>query len=185
MKKCLFRYLKDIKHVEEMMDGHILFRSLNYFQQVEDDQARQDGREGLVSNPAKGYNYTQRRSFDLSETHEFSCSIQSGDIFVYCLSQYLTTRLCREFGAKYVVKIRNRKRDVFFRRIKKNLPHWAQLPEWKGRDGDGWRIARPVIYDKSASGVIHAIPAEIAIRKPPEFEYQQELGRLGCGVMRR
>lgn len=155
-----------------MMRGQILFRTLGYFQRIENDVARSDEEEGRVSAPPIGWNESQGQPFDLSSRYDFVSTAKVNDIFVCCLSQSRSADLARSFGANFAVIIKSPQR--FFERIKRVLPPWAQLPEWEGRRGDGWRIAKPVTYDTSALGVVHALPAEIATRKDPMYSHQQE-----------
>ena len=169
--RCLYKYLTCIEHAHTMMRGQILFQTLGHFQRLENDAARSDKGEARVSAPARGWNHTQGRPFDLSG-YNFVSTAKANDIFVCCLSQKRSADLAKCFGANFVVVIKDPKR--FFDRIKGACPPWAELPEWEGRKDDGWRIAKPVTYDTSALGVVHAFPAEIATRKDPGYSHQQE-----------
>ena len=154
-----------------MMRGEILFQTLSHFQRFENDVARGDEGEGRSSDPARGQNLTQGRPFDLPESKLVS-RVQALDIFVCCLSQRQGSDLAKKFGASCIVVIKDPKR--FLERIKRALPPWAELPEWEGMRDDGWRIAKPVTYDTSGRGVVHAFPAEIATRKDLGYSRQQE-----------
>ena len=155
-----------------MMAGQILFRPLSYFQRLENDVARSDKGEGHVSAAARGWNVTQGRPFELPG-HQFLSGVKSAtDIFVCCFSQRGSPCLAHEFKANFAVVVKDPKR--LFARITRALPPWAELPEWVGRKGDSWRIAKPVTYDISAHGAVHAFPSEIATRKDPKYRYQRE-----------
>ena len=171
-RRYLYKYLTCVEHAHAMMAGQILFRSLSHFQRLENDIARSDKGEGHVSAAARGWNETQGQPFDLPGCQFVSGVKSASDIFVYCLSQRRSSRLAREFKANFAVVVKDPNR--FFERIMKALPPWAELPEWEGRKGDGWRIAKPVTYDTSAHGIVHAFPAEIATRKDLKYRYQQE-----------
>ena len=168
----MYKYLTCIEHARAMMGGQILFRPLSHFQRLENDVARSDKGEGHVSAPARGWNETQGRPLDLPRRRFFSGVKAATDIFVYCLSQRRSADLAKEFEADFAVVIKDPER--LFNRTTKALPSWAELPEWEGRKGDGWRIAKPVTYDASAHGVVHAFPAEIATRKDLKYRHQQE-----------
>ena len=176
-KRYLYKYLTSAEHAHAMMRGEILFRSLSYFQGYEADAARGDKGEGRVASPAIGEKLVRgqpflKEPFDLPG-REFAPRVRApGDVFVCCLSRGRSSDLAEKFGANVVVVIKDPKE--LFDRIRKALPPWAELPEWEGREGDGWRIAKPVTYDTSAVGVVHAFPAEIATRKDPLYRWQQE-----------
>ena len=176
-KRYLYKYLTSAEHAHAMMRGEILFRPLSYFQGYEDDAARGDKGEGRVASPAIGEKLVpgqpfMKEPFDLPG-REFAPRVKaSDDVFVCCLSRGRSSDLAKKFGANVIVVIKDPKR--LLDRIRRALPPWAELPEWEGREGDGWRIAKPVIYDTSALGVVHAFPAEIATRKDPMYSWQQE-----------
>jgi hypothetical protein len=67
MRHSLYKYFSDLKWANAFLDGEILFRSLSYFRDYEDQNIRGDQKEGIaVFRPQTGLivtNQTQGTTF--------------------------------------------------------------------------------------------------------------------------
>ena len=171
MIRRLYKYLTEEKHGQRMMQGEILFRSLTSFQSYDKEDGRGDRREGDVRNDAKGKNLTRGEQFEL-QNHDLVSRVRADDIMVCCLSRTKRQGIAERLGTRFVVSIHDA--QEFMRRIRENLPAEAELPEWPGRQGDGRRIGKAVIYAPSGKGINYAFPAEIVTRKSRAYDWQEE-----------
>jgi hypothetical protein len=110
----LYKYLP-AKYVQTFVrEGAVLFRSLSYFRDFEDEQIRGDQFEGTrVHRPQGGLEIT------LVETqqkvllaHSFESSANEDDIFVFCLSTVLSAELATQFQADACVELRKPARFI-------------------------------------------------------------------------
>jgi hypothetical protein len=124
MKRSLYKYFSEQKYAEAFLDGQLLFRSLAYFRDHE-DAIRGDEYEGTSTfRPVGGLvvqNHTQGTTSTLPMA--FESSVKANEIFVYCVSQTLSSSIAREFKAVACVEIT--KIAKFCRRIRKALPSAA------------------------------------------------------------
>jgi|HubBroStandDraft_6_1064221.scaffolds.fasta_scaffold710729_1 hypothetical protein len=164
-KRPLFKYFSDLKHAEQFLDGGMLFRSLAYFRDIE-DEARGDEYEGTSKFLPDGglivSNQTQGTTFTLSPSMAFESSVNAREIFVYCVSQVLSADIAKEFNAVACVEVR--RVAVFCDRIRRVLPATATFG------------ARPVDYYPQTQGGSPrwALPEHIATSKLSRWSSQSE-----------
>lgn len=107
----------------------MLFRSLSYFRDHEDNNVRSDKNEGnSVYGPTAGLtvkNLTRNTTFTL-EGFSFVSAVKQDEIFVYCLSRSFTPRLWDEFGTVAGVEILDP--GAFCGRVEEALPANAVFP---------------------------------------------------------
>lgn len=165
----VYKYLPS-QYAERLLSkGELLFRSLSYFQDLEDDGVRQDDHEGILSHrPADGLeinNISSGEAFNLP--HRFESEALVDQIFVACFSTELSSDLAAEFGADACIEITDvirlvaRVRGVLRLRSavdKKVLPFG--LVEY--RTGE-----EPPIVD-------WALPEKIVMLKRVEYQRQKE-----------
>ena len=106
MKRSLFKYFKERRYANDFLEGKLLFRSLAYFRDDE-DAARGDQYEGTSNFRPEGgleiHNQTQGVQFAVPMA--FESSVKASEIFVYCVSQTLSTAIAREFEPVACVEI--------------------------------------------------------------------------------
>ena len=173
MRRHLYKYFTDRRWADAFLDGQLLFRSLSYFRDYEDQNVRGDSGEGKsVFRPEGGlvgYNHTQQRSFVLPN-HAFVSNANAEQIFVYCLSGSLSLEMWQKFNAAACVEVLNI--AAFCNRIEAALPHNASF---SGRPGHT-RIGRWVTYYQQADTASPrwALPDEIATSKLDDYRWQDE-----------
>ena len=165
----LYKYLP-LPYAERMLcRGEILFRSLSYFRDIENDGVRQDDLEGILSHrPPEGLEITDITSGETFRLpHRFEAEALVDQIFVACFSTELSKDLASEFGADACVEITSdvklvaRVRGALRLRAavdKKVLPFG--LVEY--RTGE-----EPPIVD-------WALPEKIVMLKRIEYQWQKE-----------
>src|SRR5947209_12943629 len=93
--RSLFKYYSESRWAEAFLDGDLLFRSLAYFRDYEDNETRGDRSEGsAVFRPAAGLvvnNQTQGETFTLPR-HALVSRAKQEEIFVFCVSRSMTDR---------------------------------------------------------------------------------------------
>ncbi|KVD68856.1 hypothetical protein WS62_14020 [Burkholderia sp. ABCPW 14] len=169
----LYKYFSDRKWAEEFFDGKLLFRSLAYFRDYEDNHVRSDDKEGTsVYRPNGGLiinNLTQGTTFTLPY-HAFESSAKQDEIFVYCLSRSLSEMLRQRFDAAVCVEVL----DVaaFCTRITAALPPAATFPGQSGKTKIGWRV--DYYNEAEAANPRWALPDMIATAKSKGYAWQEE-----------
>jgi hypothetical protein len=169
MRHSLYKYFTDRKWAEAFLEGEVLFRSLAYFRDYEnedkDEKVRKDCKEGnLVFGPPGGLivsNQTRGTSGTLPGFRMESRTKQD-EIFVFCASRSFSEELRDRFGAVVCVEIL--KIAAFCRRITRALPHNATV------------FAGKVIYYEPDQGPEErwALPDLIARSKFKCYEWQHE-----------
>lgn len=106
-KLKLYKYLPS-KHIDSVLiEGAILFRSLSYFQDYEDDLFRGDKYDGILkytgSNGLEINNLTTGESFNAPWRLE--SKVDAENIFVFCTSNKLSPDLAKEFNADVCIEI--------------------------------------------------------------------------------
>jgi hypothetical protein len=108
MRHSLYKYYSNRKWAEAFLDGQILFRSLSYFLDYEDKNARRDQNEGTsVYRPEGGLvinNLTQGTTFTLPR-HAFLSKAKQEEIFVFCASRSPSDEHREKFDAAVCVEI--------------------------------------------------------------------------------
>ncbi len=165
MRRSLFKYFKDRRWADAFLDGQILFRSLAYFRDYEDEQVRGDRKEGTsVYRPEEGLlitNLTQGKSFTIPNS-AFEAVTNQEDIFVYCVSRSLTDQLRESFESVACVEIS--KPPTLCERIKRALQPTAKL------------VAERVEYynPNEPPNPRSALPDRIALSKFESYSWQKE-----------
>jgi hypothetical protein len=156
LKHCRYRYFDKLKWAEKFMDGELMFRSLSYYQQIEDGKVRGDPNEGSVSfQPKSGIIITKENepSFRIPDGSAFNSGVNTEDIFILCGSNSMSDRLREGFEAVACVEIR--KVAIFCDRIKAELSPTATF-----------RAERVVYYSKANEiGAKWEFPDMIAFSK--------------------
>ena len=165
----LFRYLSPEYAEAFVRNGEVLFRTLSYFRDYEDDGVRADEYEGtLVHLPKQGLKAR------LAETGEevpvpytFESSAREDEIFVYCMSTECSSLLASRFKAVACVEIFDLPR--FFFHLRAALAKCPQIQESQLVYGTVkyYEVHEPPIVD-------WALPERIALRKPKTFAWQRE-----------
>jgi hypothetical protein len=172
-KHSWFKLFGEQHWAECFLNGEVLFRSLSYFRDFEDPATKQvigDRHEGIQAGMPEGGIITTDhvtgkfiRKFE--KPFEFNALVRTEDIFVFCVSQYLTDDLAREFRATACIELFNK--TQFFARLRAALPTGADL------------IFGPVRYydytsEAHLKALLTATPEEIVKSKFSHFEYQNE-----------
>jgi hypothetical protein len=153
------------------MAGQVLFRSLSYFRDYEDQEVRGDRNEGVsIFRPEGGLiinNLTQGKTVVLPN-HTFESTANQDEIFVFCASRSLNDELRERFKAMVCVEILNIK--AFCERVKGALPaaanFWGQEVEY---------------YDHAEGGNPRwALPEKIAVSKLRSYAWQREYRLVFC-----
>jgi hypothetical protein len=114
-RKRLYKYFSDRKWAQSFLDGKLLFRSLAFFRDYDDDNVREDRHEGTaVFRPTGGLiinNQTQGTTFTLNDS-SFESAANEEEIFVYCTSRSFTSELRERFQAGACVEILNSGTDT-------------------------------------------------------------------------
>jgi hypothetical protein len=163
MKRSLYKYFSERKYADAFLDGQMLFRSLAYFRDNEDN-VRGDEYEGTSKLLPEGglvvHNQTQGTTFTLPMA--FESSVKAHEIFVYCVSQTLSAYIAKEFNAVSCVEIT--KIAMLCARIQAALPSTATF-----------RARRVDYYPQTQSGNPRwALPDDIATSKLDHWASQDE-----------
>jgi hypothetical protein len=150
---------------EAFMHGDLRFKSLSYYQQIEDGAIRGDTNEGSVSmQPEAGliiHNQTQRCT-QIIPAGAVRASTKSDEIFILCASNCMKDELRARFEAECCVEIRSV--AAFCSRVRAELPVGATL------------IPRAVTYYsmKEEMGIRWAFPDKITSEKIECYSWQDE-----------
>ncbi len=173
-RRSLYKYFSERKWAEAFINGEVLFRSLSYFRDYEDNNVREDQNEGTsIFRPEGGLiinNLTQGTTFTLQE-HAFESAAKQEEIFIFCVSRSLTDELRERFKAVACVEILNIR--AFCNRIETALlPSKAKFPGHPGRK----RIGQSVEYyqETEAGNPRWALPDMIATSKLDKYAWQDE-----------
>jgi hypothetical protein len=171
MRHSLYKYYSNRKWAEAFLDGQILFRSLSYFLDYEDKNARRDQNEGTsVYRPEGGLvinNLTQGTTFTLPR-HAFLSKAKQEEIFVFCASRSPSDEHREKFDAAVCVEILVIK--TLCDRIEAALP-----------PGATFRGQRVKYYQEAEGGNPRwALPDKIATSKLVSYAWQDEYRLLFC-----
>lgn len=173
MRGHLYKYFTDRKWAEAFLGGNILFRSLAYFRDYEDQSVRGDRDEGnAIFRPQDGLtitNHTQNRTFVLPG-YAFQSAAKQSEIFVFCLSRSFNREIAQNFEASVCIEIV--RKAVFCQRVTSALPPNAAFPGAAGHT----RIGNDVeYYDATEGGSPRwALPDQIALSKLKTYAWQNE-----------
>lgn len=171
MRRSLYKYFTKRKWADAFLDGEVLFHSLAYFRDYEDENVRKDRNEGTaVFRPADGLivnNQTQGKTFHLPG-YAFESTANQEEIFVFCTSRSHSDELRKRFEAIAYVEIS--KISTFCERIRKALPTTATF-----------RAGRVEYYDQAeGANPRWALPDLIATSKLKSYEWQDEFRLVFC-----
>jgi hypothetical protein len=171
--RSLFKYYSERRWAEAFVQGELLFRSLAYFRDYEDEETRGDRNEGTAIHRPRGglviNNQTQGKTFTLPD-HAFVSRAKQSEIFVFCLSRSRTDEHRTRFKGVACVEICDI--PAFCRRIQAALGPGATFPGRPGRT----RIGHCVEYyrEEDAAGTRWALPDLIATSKLDTYAWQDE-----------
>jgi hypothetical protein len=176
-RRSLYKYFSERKWAEAFINGEVLFRSLSYFRDYEDNKVREDENEGTsIFRPEGGLivnNLTQGTTFTLPGA--FESAAKQEEIFIFCLSRSLTDELRERFKAVACVEILN-VRTFCDRMETALLPSNATFPGRPGRKRIGQRVE---YYKETEAGNPRwALPDMIATSKLDNYAWQDEFRLL-------
>lgn len=175
----LYKYFSNMEHAESFCNGSLLFRSLAYFRDYEDNNIREDKNEGASAyRPNDGLlvtNQTRGTQFIL-KGHSFVSTVKHEEIFVFCLSGVFESSLFKTFDAMACVEVLDI--GAFCARIEASLPPKASLPETQ--TSRRRRIGHWVEYYDEAENCTPrwALPERIATSKLRSYAWQREFRLL-------
>ena len=165
----LFRYFSKTDAHAFVERGEVLFHSLSYFPDYEDQGVRADENEGkLVHLPFDGLRINLVNSGEsVLLPHRMESKAKEDDIFVYCLSTELSNNIAERFKAEAVIEIFEPIR--FLAKVRSALALRSRIRAEK-------LVHQPVQYYEWCDPPIvdWALPERIAVRKPKSFEWQKE-----------
>ena len=173
MRHSLFKYFSERKWADAFLDGQLLFRSLAYFRDYEDENVRGDHNEGrALFYPEGGLimnNETQGKIFNFPG-YGLESEAKQEEIFVFCASRSLTDEQRAAFGAIVCVEVLQIR--TFCERIEAALPANCKFPGKPGRTRIGQRVE---YYPKTESGSPRwALPDKISTSKLDGYAWQDE-----------
>jgi len=165
----LIRYFSEKNARAFVEKGEVLFRSLSYFRDYEDNAVRSDEHEGtLVHLPSDGLKVTLVDSGkSIALPHKFESTAKEDEIFVYCMSTELSQYIGQRFKADVAVEIIDPVK--FLSRIRSSLSLRRRLRA-------NQLVHQPVRYYEWHEPPIvdWALPEKIAMCKPKSFAWQSE-----------
>lgn len=169
MEQSLFRYIPE-EYVESFIKrGEILFRSLSYYRDYEDQNIKGDEYEGTkIHLPIDGLKITKvDTGEEIPLAHTFESTAKEDDIFVYCLSATSSGILAERFETKTCIEIL--KPMLFIGLIQAAL---NRRPSIKNK-----HLAHGLVkyYERHEPPIIDwALPERIALSKLSSFLWQDE-----------
>ena len=163
----IYKYLPRRHATPFVEKGEVLFRSLSYFREYEDEQVRSDEYEGTKQfAPPTGLKINHATGKTSSQTGAFQSATNARDIFVFCASTQLSTELACMFKSNSCVEIFDLKK--FRWRVKTAIRRSGFKP--------GTLVDGSVEYYSVADPPeeVWALPARIAMSKVDIYSHQQE-----------
>lgn len=165
----LYRYLSEKRLDTFLSKGELLFRSLSYFRDYEDQQTRGDEFEGVrVFRPNQGLQISNLSTNDqFSIPHTFESVVDQDNIFVFCMSTRLSPEIAEKFQAEACIEIFEPER--FLAKVRARIPPIHKIQAKRLVHG-------PVSYYKRQEPPMAewALPDRIALSKLEAFEWQHE-----------
>lgn len=149
-----------------MLGGELLFRTLSYFHEFEDQDVRRDTGEGISSfGPYAGLlinNLTQGTTFTMPNTR-FEAAVKQSEIYIFCAARYHSTEKVAGFSAVASVEVMNIREMC--QRIKAALPQDATF------------YGKPVAYydEGLPPGARWALPEIISTSKVTSYSWQASI----------
>lgn len=166
----IYKYIP-AQYVVNFLRGEILFRSLSYFRDLEDEQkkVRGDKYEGTwLHHKPEGLDLTLNNAPQPTNLQgSFESRAKSDDIFVFCLSTVLSADLACDFGTTICIEIRNP--ALLIGGVRSAL---QRRPSVKNKT----LLHDPVRYYHAGEnvGVEWALPDHITMSKTEDYGWQQE-----------
>jgi hypothetical protein len=169
----LYKYFSEQRWARAFLDGSLRFRTLSYFQDLEDKNVREDDKEGVsVFRPEGGLvlnNQTQGTTHVL-RGYSFESAVKQHEIFVFCASRTLADELIVKFNAVACVEISNV--PAFCDRIEAALPSGAKFPGPPRQQRIGQRVR--YYHEGGDCNPRWALPDIIAVSKRDTYAWQKE-----------
>ncbi|OIR09767.1 hypothetical protein GALL_81720 [mine drainage metagenome] len=169
MKQSLFRYMT-AEHAERFVRrGEMLFRSLSYFRDYEDEGIRSDEFEGTrLHLPVDGLKVTKVSTGEVIPLpYTFESTAKEDDIFVSCLSTTCSEFLAEKFNAKICIEIHEPIRLLAL--IRDAL---ARRPSVKNKHLEYGPVK---YYEPHEPPIVDwALPEKIALSKLAKYSWQSE-----------
>jgi hypothetical protein len=173
LKHSLYKLLPSPERVDKLLSGEVYCPMLGYFQSLEGNQDQGDPKEGVsVFQPSNGLTINKMKTGEqfVLGGHSFESAVNTGQIFVFCMSLSLNHKLAQTFNSFACVEIS----DVakFCSMVTSNLRNEFALPPVDNRPRIGHKVR---YYDHAEPpGTRWALPELIAISKRKHFSYQEE-----------
>ncbi len=169
----LYKYLPR-KYLDSFVkEGKILFRSLSYFQDYEDDLARGDKYDGVLKHSKDGglqiNNLTSGKSFHVPVVLE--SKVDSENVFVFCASKKLCPELAKKFKADVCVEVTNSAGVI-------SRLHSAVARRKKIKPNKLFHGEVEYYSEEEAPGITWAFPKQIAMKKLSGYSDQEEYRML-------
>lgn len=173
----IYKYIP-AQYVANFLRGEVLFRSLSYFRDLEDEQkkVRGDRFEGTrLHQKPDGLEVTLNNAPQTTYLQgSFESRAKSDDIFVFCLSTVLSADLACDFGTTICIEIRNP--ALLICGVRSAL---QRRPSVKNKT----LLHDPVRYYNAGEsvGINWALPERITMSKTEDYDWQHEY-RLAFAV---
>jgi hypothetical protein len=166
----LIRYFSEEKYADAFLkNGEVLFRTLSFFKNHEDNEIRGDQNEGtLVHRPMSGLQVTKVKTGEvITLPHSFESTVKTDEIFVYCMSTELSTTIAERFTAVVAIEIVDPLK--FLARLRNSLSLRKRLRSCKliHEAIHYYEVDEPPVVD-------WALPDRITMRKSKFFGWQKE-----------
>jgi hypothetical protein len=170
--RSLYTFYAERRWAEAFLEGELLFRSLAYFRDFEDDDTRGDHNEGTAIFRSEGglvNNQTQGKTFT-PPGHAFVSRAKHEESFVFCASRFAERRTAREVQGNGVC------RDPRHPEVLRESPGGAagarDIPRTSGAHAH--RSAVEYYGVTEASTPRWALPDMIATSKLASYSWQNE-----------
>lgn len=166
----IFKYLPKAYADAFISRGEVLFRSLSYFRDFEEQRVRGDPFEGArLYQPQEGLYLTKldnKQNIKI-DGGAFKSSVNTNEILIFCLSLLNKNELAHEFKADVCIEITNK--AAFIAAIRAALLRRSIYRKSKLLHG-------PIRYyqPESHPGSVWALPEQIIMQKTTEYERQRE-----------
>jgi len=165
----LYKYIPR-KYIKSLVsEGKFLFRTLNYFQEFEDNAVRGDTFEGIqkYSKPEGIGIRNVSRGEDLEGDWSFKSYAKSDEIFIFSTSKVLSKSLADEFKTDVCVEFHN------FGQVLGKLNTAVRMRK-KIKPNKLFSLDVEYYKESEAPGISWAFPEKISSRKLEHFSEQQE-----------
>ena len=161
----LYKYLPE-KHVESFLDGHVFFRPLAYFRQLEESGRGDPDEAARVFRPAGGLEITRSDGDRFLLPASFRSEARAEELFVFCVSRDLDPAMGRrDFKAEWCVEIADV--DAFVARLKASMETSATRRRFVRRRVRYYELGDPPVVD-------WAIPETMLFMKQSSYSHQRE-----------